>query len=257
MDAAIGQLNQIVDKEALPTAPSARKDAKRYDSATDNLFASLLAPIIAGLDAMADATEPMYDSNVWYAYEGGWVKKRSAEWLASTANMGYGLTPLPVHAPWNHQFRFTARTLVTQGTRPAVVDVAVDVDVDVPTVTWTHIYARHYLPTFQHVIEAVNTFWKMDPHAYLTAGAGLQLLERELELLLRRSFALSKTPNNVVANDTESTSWSESADTLFFQGDADLTAGDPPVAGYNVNVLLKSIAPERADLGYALLPQDL
>jgi hypothetical protein len=98
MDVAIRQLNQIVDKEALPVAPSARKDAKRYDSTTDRLFASSLEPIIAGLDAMVVATEPVYDPNVWYARQGGWVKKRSAEWLASTANMGYGLTPLPVHA---------------------------------------------------------------------------------------------------------------------------------------------------------------
>jgi hypothetical protein len=259
MDVAIRQLNQIVDKEALPVAPSARKNAKRYDSSTDRLFASSLEPIIAGLDAMLVATEPVYDPNVWYAHQGSWVKKRSAEWLASTANMGYGLTPLPVHAPWNHQFTFTVQALVTQDTRPAVVNVDVAVDVDVPTVTWTHIYARHYLPTFQHVVEPVNTFWKTDPHAYLTGGAGLQLLERELELLLRRSFPLSKSPDNVIAHDTESTSWRESADALFFQGNADLTTGDPAVAGalYNIDVLLKSIAPERADLGYALLPQDL
>jgi hypothetical protein len=259
MDVAIRQLNQIVDKDALPATPSARKDAKRYDRTTDELFASLLQPITAGLDAMVGATEPVYDPKVWYAYDGGWVKKRSAEWLASTANMGYGLTPLPAHAPWNHQFAFTVRTLVMQGTHPAVVDVDVDVDINVPTVTWTHVYARHYLPTFQHVVEDVNTFWKIDPHAYLTGGAGLQLLERELELLLRRSFPLSKSPDNVVAHDTESTSWSESADALFFQGNADLTAGDPALGGtlYNINVLLKSIAPQNADLGYALLPEHL
>lgn len=124
--------------------------------------------------------------------------------------------------------------------------------------TWTHIYARHYLPTFQHVVEDVNTFWKNDPHAYLT-GAGLQLLEHELEVLLRRSFPLSKSPDNVVAHDTESTSWSESVDALFVQGDAELNASDPAQAGtlYNIDVVLKSIAPERADLGYALLPEHL
>jgi hypothetical protein len=257
MDVAIRQLNQIVDKDELPVTPSARRDARRYDSTTDRLFASLLEPIIAGLDAMVGATEPVYDPKVWYAYQGGWVKKRSAEWLTSTANMGYGLTPLPVHAPWNHQFTFTVQARVTQGTRSAVVNV--DVDVDVPAVTWTHIYARRYLPTFQHVVEAVNAFWKTDPHAYLTGGVGLQLLERELEVLLRRSFPLSKSPDNVVAHDTEFTSWSESADVLFFQGDADLTTGDPALVGalYNIDVLLKSIAPGRADLGYALLPQDL
>jgi hypothetical protein len=258
MDVAIRQLNQIVDKDALPATPSARKDTKRYDRTTDELFASLLQPITAGLDALVGATEPAYNPEVWYAYDGGWVKKRSAEWLASTANMGYGLTPLPVHAPWNHQFTFTVQARVTQGTHPAVVDVDVNVNVDVPTATWTHIYARHYLPTFQHVVEDVNTFWKNDPHAYLT-GAGLQLLERELEFLVRRSFPLSKSPDNVVAHDTESISWSESADGLFFQGNAELTVGDPTQAGplYRIDVVLKSVAPQRADLGYALLPEHL
>lgn len=258
MDVAIRQLNQIVDKDALPATPSARRDAKRYDSTTDELFARLLQRITAGLDAMVDATEPVYDANVWYAYDNGWVKKRSAEWLTSTANMGYGLTPLPAHAPWTRQFTFTVQALVERGTRPAVVDVDVDVTVDVPTVTWTHIYARHYLPTFQHVVEAVNTFWKADSHAYLTGGAGLQLLEEELEILLLRSFPLSKSPDNVVVNDTDFTSWSESADALFFQGDVDLTAGDLAQGdAYTIDVLVKSIAPERADLGYALLPQAL
>lgn len=256
MDVAIRQLNQIVDKEALPATPSARRDAKRYDSTTDELFASLLEPITAGLKAMVGAADPEYDGDVWYDYEDGWVKKRSAEWLASTP-AGYGATPPPAHALWNHQFTFTVPALVTQGTRPAVVNVNVDVDVDVPTVTWTHIYARHYLSTFQNVVEAVNTFWKNDPHAYLTGAAGVQLLEQELEFLLRRSFALSKSLDNVVANDTEYASWRESAVGLFFQGNADLTAGNPPAAGYTINVLLKSIAPEHADLGYALLPEDL
>jgi hypothetical protein len=76
---------------------------------------------------------------------------------------------------------------------------------------------------------------------------------------LRRSFPLSKSPDNVVAHDTESTSWSESVEALFFQGNADLTAGDPALGGtlYNINVLLKSIAPQNADLGYALLPEHL
>ena len=256
MDVAIRQLNQIVDKDALPIKPSERTNAKRYDSETDELFASLLAPITAALYAMVDATEPLYDANVWYAYQGGWVKKRSAEWLTSTANMGYGLTPLPAHALWTHQFTFAVDALVTQNARPAVVSVDVDVDVDVPAVTWTHIYARHYLPTFQGVKETVNTFWKTDPHAYLTGAAGRQLLERELETLLRRSFPLSKSPDNVVANDKERTNWNEPADAMFFQGTAELLASDPS-GDYTIEIQLKSIAPGRADLGYGLLPQDL
>jgi len=40
MDVAIRQLNQIVDKDALPIKPSERTNAKRYDSETDELFAS-------------------------------------------------------------------------------------------------------------------------------------------------------------------------------------------------------------------------
>lgn len=94
------------------------------------------------------------------------------------------------------------------------------------------------------------------PHAYLTGGAGRQLLERELETLLRRSFPLSKTPDNVVANDKERTNWNEPADTMFFQGTAELLASDPP-GDYTIEIQLKSIAPGRADLGYGLLPQDL
>lgn len=260
MDLAINKLNQLISEDILPKTKA--EGRKSFDQETDQFIAKELREIAIASQELHSAPEAKYDANVWYDYANGNVKKRPAEWVRDENQVNIGGTPLPVHPAWQlPPFTFVTGTLKKEsGGELTLIPVTVQVDVDIPAATWTHIYERHYLVTFGGTVEAVDTFWKNDPHTYLTGAAGIALMETEIELMLKRSFNFSK-PYDILEDEqsSEDASWSKAAQKLFFQGTATsiLERKLQAEVQYDVTVELKSIAPQDPDLAYALLPSQL
>lgn len=263
MDVAIRKLNGLINKDSLPTKAADSKNAKKYDRATDQLIASELNIIADAFEKLALTEESNYDADVWYHYgqDAKAVKKRPAEWIRDENQVQIGNTAAPPRAAWQHQFDFQTHCLGAAGGHVSLVPVTVNVTVDVPPATWQHLYDRHYLQTFAGTTEAVDTFWKTDPHTFITSNDGTELLEKELELLLGMSFNFSKPYDNLddPYEDTQRADWSTAAHKLFFQGIATSDIQDKQANGvaYDVGINLKSIAPQDPDLAYALLPSQL
>lgn len=260
MDSAIRIINHLVGSagEALPKGQAA-SNKMQYNSDLDEDIARQINTVTDAMKAMAKVDEPIHNPNMWYSHAGSNVKKRSADWIEDETQVQIGGAVAPAQANWNHQFTFDAMTIANETGRVQKLPVTVNVNLQVPVATWAHIYDRHYLPTFGGTVEAVNTFWKTDPYAYLTNAPGIDLLETELQLILERSFNFYKAYSSV-EYDTENISWSEGADKFFFQGNAESEAvGIDATDGieYDVRVLLKSIAPQDADLAFALRPDQL
>lgn len=262
MDLAINKLNQLISKDMLPINKAEQK--KSFDQDTDQFIAQELSKIAIAAKELHLAPEAKYDANVWYAYEGGNVKKRPAEWVRNENQVNIGGTALPAHPAWQlaPPFTFVTGTLKKESNgNLTLIPVTVQVDVEIPAATWTHIYERHYLDTFGGTVEAVDTFWKNDPHTYLTGAAGIALMKTEIELMLKRSFNFSKPYDNLDdEQSSEDVSWSKAAQKLFFQGNAtSILTQKQQQDGvqYDVAVELKSIAPQDPDLAYAILPSQL
>ena len=260
MDLAINKLNQLISEDILPKTKA--EGRKSFHEETDKFIAKELREIASASKKLHSEPEAKYDANVWYDYANSKVKKRPAEWVRDENQVNIGSTPLPVHPAWQFpQFTFVTGTLKKEsGGGLTLIPVTVQVDVDIPAATWTHIYERHYLHTFGGTVEAVDTFWKNDPHTYLTGATGIVLMEKEIELMLKRSFNFSKPYDNLEdEQSSEDASWSKAAQKLFFQGTATSILEQKLQAEvqYDVTVELKSIAPQDPDLAYALLPSQL
>ena len=162
---------------------------------------------------------------------------------------GYGLTPLPRPASGPTSSRSPSSRW---SRRTCDVDVGVAVDAHLRAALPADVPGRQR--GRQHVLEDRPVRRRRRPPA-----PGLQLLELKLKTILRRWFPLSKSPDNVGVSDTESRARA-SPRTLC---SSKATPGSSSATRHwgarstTSTVQLKSTAPERADLGYALLAQDL
>ena len=263
MDASMDALNSLVHADLLPASAADSKKSAKHDADTDTLLANEVSALARAFDNLGATQEQAYDTKVWYSHGAGnkAVKKRAAEWIKDEGQVTIGGTPAPARASWAHQFPFQTQALGMKGAHVALIPVTVTVDVDVPAATWQHLYDRHFLDTFAGTVEAVDTFWKTDPHTYLTGAGGTALLETELTLILKKSFNFSKPYDNLgePPDSLEEANWSQAAHKLFFQGSATSLLDAKALGGisYGVGVELKSIAPQDPAIAYALLPSQL
>lgn len=259
-DLAILELGYLVAGAKVELGlPRTSKNKNSYDQAVEGRLVALLAPITKAFADMDAASEPSFEGNVWSKFGTKWVKTRPGHYLDGSGNRGAAIPAKPAWAP--NTFTFDVPAI---GAGPKLVDVSVDVDLKVPATTWNHIYNRHVFDNFGHdeaqqippapaPVEAVNTFWKTDPHTLITGTTSL--IEAELETALRERVPFARL-------DQVAGKWfdlSGPVDKLFIQGGAQVTVNipDDPSSGYNVEVKLTSIAPQHQSLGNAVEPGDL
>lgn len=266
MDALIRELNGLVGaaEDLFSKTPSDMKKGEHHNSETDVFIAGKLKDLKTLFSRMNAQTVPTYDAGMWYEYQGKKVKKRAAEWIDDPAAHNIGGGVIPAHGNVHHNFTFETKTIRFQKKEPILTPVEVNVDLDIPPETWVHIYQRHVLATFAGVKEAVNTFWKVDPHQFLTQGPGQTLLENEIAMKLKREKNFSKPYDRLAEDEEDRFDWSMSANKLFFQagGDIKLTALEDPMNGspkvtYDIDMQFKSIAPQDASLAWALKPDQI
>lgn len=234
--------------------------------------------------------EPGYDETIWYKSETKNVKRVPAEWLKTGASkledlgseqhlLGYGKDKTAKPNAKDAQdlpdsFKEATFTWDYQLTK---FDEKIKVKVVISEKCWKHIYARHKLEYFAGDVQAINTFWKDDPHEKITQA----LLEPEINLLLERS----KLPLRDL-QDGDTNAINETAHHLFFQGNmevveevqniAEPVANTQPVSKSNnkkrtqkkspktktvikppiksIHITLESVAPESPELAYAVEP---
>ncbi|WP_331694459.1 DUF4157 domain-containing protein [Pandoraea sputorum] len=265
LDDAIRQINQLVVHDFLPTKVADSKKATHHDSGVEDHLVALLKEATAQMVKLNAAPISSYTKEHWYQFDGSWVKKRGATWLTRESDEAadIGQDDVEEQDDWaDLEFTFIVKSMTRVGARPTLVNVPVMVTASVPSETWSHIFKRHYLPTFAWDIQAVNTFWKQDPFTYLDSAAGRTLLQTELTSLLKKTFNFSKSLDLVEDHEMDYDDWSQADSTLFFQADVDsefLAAAAPPKPAkrYEVKIDIKSIAPQSDTLAYAMTPTDL
>ncbi|SKA09544.1 hypothetical protein [Sediminibacterium ginsengisoli] len=250
------RLTGMITSSALPSGVAVSRE-RNYDADTDAFIAAELNTITAGLNSMNNVDDPEFDNNVWYMHGDKSVKKRSANWLDVQGGLQVGVRKPPQKPKTHLKFSMLAKTL-KEGEAVSLLPVLVDIRVEIPAATWRHIYARHFMSTFEWDIQGVNTFWRTDPYTYLLNG-GNNELKAELKKLLADSFNFSAPWDSVDEGEADDAAWSQSAQKMFFQGKADsyLKKKNDERMVYAVNIVLDSIAPEDATLGDALEPATL
>lgn len=230
--------------------------------------------------------EPGYDETIWYKSATKNVKRVPAEWLKPGAGkledlgskqhlLGYGKdkeakpnTQVP-----HDSFKEVTFTWDYQLTE---FDEKIKVKVVISEKCWKHIYARHKLEYFAGDVQAINTFWKDDPHEKITQ----ELLEPEINLLIERSTLQLRA-----LQEGDKYPINETAHHLFFQGNmevveevqniAEPVANSQPVNNRknkkrnqqkkvpkavtkppikSIHITLESVAPQSPELAYAVEP---
>ncbi|MFF2529667.1 hypothetical protein ACFVS2_12260 [Brevibacillus sp. NPDC058079] len=232
--------------------------------------------------------EPGYDETIWYKSETKNVKRVPAEWLKTGASkledlgseqhlLGYGKdkTAKPnTQDTQDVQDAFKEATF-TWDYQLTKFDEKIKVKVVISEKCWKHIYARHKLEYFAGDVQAINTFWKDDPHGTITQ----ELLEPEINLLIERS---KLSLRDLQEGDTDAIN--ETAHHLFFQGNIEVVEEvqniAEPVANpqlgsksknkkrnqkkspkteikypiKSIHITLESVAPQSPELAYAVEP---
>jgi hypothetical protein len=179
----------------------------------------------------------------------------------------------------NHKHKNKAK--MEENTFENAGHLTIKVKVTIPKGCWEHIYDRHTIEHFAGEVEAINTFWKDDPQKAITQ----QLLEPEISLLIRRKIDIQKLASehgvkraaqvkpskNEIVKETDEDSESydddepiatskinEPANDLFFQGSLAVFNRVQELANsanlFEVEIVMRSIAPQNEELGYAILP---
>ncbi|MFC8686815.1 hypothetical protein [Brevibacillus porteri] len=229
---------------------------------------------------------PAYDEAIWYKSATKNVKRVPAEWLITGASklkdlgseqqlLGYGEDKKaePNTEVAHDSFKEVTFTWDYQLTK---FDEKIKVKVVISEKCWKHIYARHKLEYFAGDVQAINTFWKDDPHEKITQA----LLEPEINLLLERS----NLPLRVL-QESDTDAINETAHHLFFQGNMEVVeeaqniavpvVEAQPVNNRNkkkrsnhkkvakteskrpvkvIHIALESVAPQSPELAYAVEP---
>ncbi|MFF2091015.1 DUF4157 domain-containing protein [Paenibacillus sp. NPDC058174] len=256
---SIMKLDALIRRLALLPILNHQEAIDSYDEGLDNIIAATLDEITACLTEIQEGPAPVFDSSIWYDYKQDGdttekkVKKVSAEWLdAKPSGLGQKKDSYPANLDeksfeWEIMVPvYTKNKKEKQKNNKQEVEIGhgvkkVAVSVSIPVECWKHIYDRHYIPTFAGKIEAINTFWKMDPFTAITQ----QLLQPEIDMLIEKKMNLQNIDEGTI-------NINEYVNMLFFQGTI-----DPLTIDSNESLLtieLKSIAPQDSGLGYGITP---
>ena len=266
--------------------PKNSTDIAQYNKRVDDDVASALDEITSSLKAVEDAAEPKFDDDLWYDYttkknNGKKVKKVkkvkrvSADWitnkpetLGQSADDDYdALNLVEKTFKWKlnvPRLEITKKETELEdgevtGEDSYKKDVKVSVEVKIPVKCWKHIYDRHTIDHFKGTVEAINTFWKIDPQEAITK----KLLEPEVNLLIDRKLDLRKKKEETEEGIDEDENYSgydelsvnEFVNTLFFQGTMEI---DPDSKdAISITFVTKSIAPQDFSLADAIEPSVL
>lgn len=267
MDIIMRKLDFLIGSasDLLPRTPVDQKKGNLYNEEIDQDISDLVKQLTDCFTFINTTAEPVYDTQVWYDYQKDItsppkkVKKRPAEWIKDASTIQIGGTPVPAFDDYEDNFHFETFA-IGKNTTIEKYQSLIEVEIIIPAITWTHIYKRHYLPTFAGDRQAVNTFWKTDPHTYLT-GAGKPQLIEEIQILLNRFFNFSKAINKVESGNYEDKQGSHTSNKFFFQLNADSVCEaideEEKVINYHVDVVIASMAPQSADIAFALKAEQL
>ncbi|MBH0332428.1 hypothetical protein ABH14_22145 [Brevibacillus brevis] len=267
--------------------PNTKKDTVLAEQ-MDEVLSRILNNIQTCLEKVREEfpKEPGYDETIWYKSATKNVKRVPAEWLKTGAGKLEDLGSKQDLLGYRKDKDAKPNTQVPQDSFKEVTftwdyqltefDKKIKVKVVISEKCWKHIYARHKLEYFAGDVQAINTFWKDDPHEKITQ----ELLEPEINLLIERSTlplrALQEGDKDPI---------NETAHHLFFQGNMEVVeevqniaepvansqpvtkrtnkkrnqqkkvpnaATKPPIK--SIQITLESVAPQSPELAYAVEP---
>lgn len=214
--------------------------------------------------------QPGYEADQWYDYKDKKVKKVAATYLEGTDGLlnTLGSKKSRSYTPKRITKFVNINTYKeSSGKRKALVTKAVPltVTVTVPDATWRHIYERHTIDYFAWDVQAINTFWKTDPQ--LIFDENEDAIVAELLLIIDRQMDLeheiAEAKRGEGATVEEENVINESGSLFFFQGTYSFEEMSTYVEGREqfekdeLAIVLKSFAPQSANLAYAVLPSVL
>ncbi|MCC8435007.1 hypothetical protein HP567_010685 [Brevibacillus sp. M2.1A] len=266
-----------------PLFPNTKKD-EDLAKQMDEVLSKVMNDITTCLKKVREdfSEEPSYDETIWYKSETKNVKRVPAEWLKTGAGklenlgskqhlLGYEKDKTAKSNTQDAQDSFKEVTF-TWDYQLTEFDKKIKVNVVISEKCWKHIYARHKLEYFAGDVQAINTFWKDDPHEKITQ----ELLEPEINLLIERSKLQLR-----VLQEGDKDPINETAHHLFFQGKMEVVeevqniaepvansqpvnksrnkkrnqqkkVPKPPIK--SIHITLESVAPESPELAYAVEP---
>ncbi|GAB1530284.1 MULTISPECIES: hypothetical protein [Brevibacillus] len=267
--------------------PNTKKDTDLAEQ-MDEVLSKILNNIQTCLENVREEfpKEPGYDETIWYKSATKNVKRVPAKWLKTGAGKLEDLGSKQDLLGYRKDKEAKPNTQVPQDSFKEVTftwdyqltefDKKIKVKVVISEKCWKHIYARHKLEYFAGDVQAINTFWKDDPHEKITQ----ELLEPEINILIERSTLPLR-----VLQEGDKDPINETAHHLFFQGNMEVVeevqniaepvansqpvtksknkkrnqqkkvpnaATKPPIK--SIHITLESVAPQSPELAYAVEP---